>query len=409
MKKLILFILPMFLYACLGGVHYDLPVDDRRVYLGLENMTKWHSGKYKGKRCVLVTNHSGADRYLETNVALLNNKGIKVIALIAPEHGIYGYQNEYSDETSMRGAGGMLVYNMHKLSNAQLKKILTSGDFVAFDIQDMGMRCYTYITNLKFVMDALNGTSTELVVLDRPNPIGFLKEDGPFLDNRFTAKYITAFPAPFIYNMTIGEAARYYKGEYAKDVRLTVFPMVGYKRNMFYHDTGMPWVPPSPNLPTYKSAIVYSGVVLMECINLSLGRGTPMPFEYIGAPWIEPVRFCKDLEKLGLEAFKFRPVYFKPLMRRYSGQVCGGAHIIYTGKKFIPTEVSYKICAYLLKNYPQARWDIFQGKYEIDYMASTDKFRESIEKGLSFKEYQKLILPDVKSFKKKRSKYTLYR
>lgn len=378
--------------------------------MGLETFLKWgRTGKYTGKPCMLVTNHSGIDRRLNTNIELLKAEGINIILIMAPEHGLYGYQNEYAEETSWRDQNSnLIIYNMHKLNISKFRELAKNIELVIFDIQDMGMRCYTYISNLKFVMDSLAGTDKELIVLDRPNPIGFLGTSGAFLEPGFTSRFVSAFPAPLIYNMTMGEAARYYKGEYAKDVKLTVYPLIGYKRKMLFHNTGMPWIPPSPNLPTYRSSIVYSAVVLMECINLSLGRGTPMPFEYIGAPWIDPVKFADDLNKMGMSAFRFRPVYFTPLMRRYSGKTCGGVHILYVGGKFDPTEVSYKIMQYLLKNYPETKWDIFKGKYEIDSMAGTDKFRLAIENGLSFKEYLKQIEPGVKAFEKKRRRYLLY-
>ena len=411
MKKYVLYliVLSVFPVSCASGqTSYLMPINESRVYMGLEIFLK-NTGKYKGKPCLLVTNHSGIDRYMNSNIDLLIAQGIDIRFIMAPEHGLYGHQNDYADELYIRDIGSnLLVYNMHKFNQTSFKELIKDIEIIIYDIQDMGMRCYTYITNLKFVMDAINGGKAELIVLDRPNPIGFLGIDGPFLDPRFATRFISAFPAPFIYDMTIAEAAAYYKGEYAKDVKLTVYKMSGYKRNMFYHNTSMPWIPPSPNLPTYSSAIVYSAVVLMECINISLGRGTPMPFEYIGAPWIDPVKFSADLEKMGFEAFRFRPVYFTPNMRKYSGQTCGGTHIVYTGKKFSPTELSYKIIQYLFANYPETKWASFKGRYEIDSMSGTDKFRLAITQGLTFEQYSKLIEDELNEFRKKRKKYLLY-
>ena len=397
------------LTSCLSGVHYALPVKERRVYTGLENFITWHSRKYRGKKCLLITNHSGVDRNLNRNVDLLRGRGIDVYMIMAPEHGLYGYQNEYDENMYLPDEhNGAIIYNLHKLDHKSFRYLAAPADIIIFDIQDMGMRCYTYISNLKFVMDAMKGSKKEIIVLDRPNPLGFLDDDGAFLEDGFRTRFVSAFPAPLIYDMTMGEAARYYRGEYRKNVKLKVIPLLGYDRHMYYHDTSMPWVPPSPNLPSYRSSIAYSAVVLMECINISLGRGTTMPFEYIGAPWIDPVKFCHGLKKLGIEAFTFRPVYFKPLMRKYEGEVCGGAHLIYTGKKFKPTEISYKITQYILSTYPEAQWDMYKDKFEIDAMAGTDKFRKAIMVGLSFGEYEKIIEPAVKQYRKKRRKYLLY-
>jgi uncharacterized protein YbbC (DUF1343 family) len=258
-------------------------------------------------------------------------------------------------------------------------------------------------------MDALDGMDRELIVLDRPNPVGFIGVDGSFLENRFTTKYVSAFPAAFLYNMTIGESARYYRGEFRPGVTLTVIAMSGYSRNMFFHETGLPWIPPSPNLPTYESAIVYPAVVLMEGINLSLGRGTSKPFEYIGAPWIEPVFFCTKLDELKLKNFRFKPVYFKPTFSKYAGLLCGGVQIFYTGGDFSPTETAYRIVGAIMKNYPYyAQWVRYGPNYDIDSLAGTDRFRTFIQTGRPWEEFSKEISAGIKEYAKKRKKYLLY-
>jgi uncharacterized protein YbbC (DUF1343 family) len=410
MKRALLFsIMASMLTTSASRAAYTLPVNDRGL-CGPESFFRWGARKYRGKKCLLVTNHSGVDRHLNRNVDLLRGAGMEVIMIMAPEHGLYGYQNEYAEEMYLPDdTSGAIVYNLHKMDKKDFRYLMKAADMVIFDIQDLGMRCYTYISNLKFIMDAMDGSGKELIVLDRPNPLGFLKDDGSYLEEAFTTRFVSAFPAPFLYNMTMGEAARYYKGEFKKDVKLTVMPCVGYDRHDYFQDTALPWIPPSPNLPTYNSSIVYAAVVLMEGINLSLGRGTPNPFEYIGAPWIEPVAFCKGLSQLGLKNFRFRPVYFTPWMRKYKGEVCGGAHIIYTGGSFSATEVSYKIIRYIMETYPtKITWDAFSGKYEIDALAGTDKMRKALTVGLSFREYQALIEPGLEKYRQKRRKYILY-
>jgi uncharacterized protein YbbC (DUF1343 family) len=177
---------------------------------------------------------------------------------------------------------------------------------------------------------------------------------------------------------------------------------------MFFFETGLPWIPPSPNLPTYESSIVYTAMVLMEGINLSLGRGTVKPFEYIGAPWIEPVKFCKILEELNLKNFKFKPVYFKPLYNKYAGTVCGGVQIFYTGGTFSPTETAFNIIAAIMKNYPNARWTLFGKIHSIDTLAGTGKFRQCIEAGKAYEEYRNEILAGTREFKNKMKKYLIY-
>jgi len=385
------------------------PQDGPRVRSGLENFITRHSSAYNGKLAVLVTNHSGTDFNLQHNIDLLRSRGILVAFVLVPEHGLYGFHNEY-DRTSYHVDGDydIVVYNLHHFNARSLRRMLTVADFVVYDIQDMGMRCYTYISSLKLVMDALNGTGKELVVCDRPNPLGFLGVDGSYLERGFYSRHVSSFPAPFMYGLTIGEAARYYRGEYAKKVNLKVVPLEQYRRDMNYHETMLPWIPPSPNLPAYKSSIVYSAVVYMEGINISIGRGTPNPFEYIGAPFINPQKFARDLSGLGFKAFRFRPVYFEPSLSHYRGRKCGGVQIFYTGGVFSPTETAYKIIRYLKKEYPMIHWFRHGSRYGVDNLAGTDKFRRAIDSGKDFVEYKKEISAGIETYRGKRRKYLLY-
>ncbi|MCU0846840.1 MAG: DUF1343 domain-containing protein [Spirochaetes bacterium] len=403
------FVLLAAISSCSGSRGYHLNSNGPKVKTGLEVFIKKYARDYKGKRAVLVTNHSGVNYNLESNIGLLRSCGIDVAMIMAPEHGLYGYENKYDpSQFYFESRVKTVVYNLHKLSAGDVRYLTKKADIVIFDIQDMGMRCYTYITNLKFIMDCLNGSGIELIVLDRPNPASFLGVDGAFLEKRFTTRFISAFPSTFLYDMTVGESAEYYRGEYAKEVKLRVIRMKGYDRDMMYTESALPWVPPSPNLPTYESSILYTSMVLMEGINISLGRGTPKPFEYIGAPWIEPVSFCRGLEELGLKNFRFRPVYFLPTFSKHSSTRCGGAQIFYLGGKFSPTEVSFRIIKYIMKTYPPARWDSFGGSYEIDSLAGTDRLRKAVISGKDYSEFRKEIEKESSLFNKKRKKYLIY-
>ena len=329
---------------------------------------------------------------------------------MAPEHGLYGFQNEYDKNSSINDEKlGVIIYNMHMLSKRDFRNLIKQADLVIFDIQDMGMRCYTYITNLKFVMDSLSDTGIELVVLDRPNPIAFLETDGAYLEQDCVSRFISAFPSPFIYNMTMGEAALYYQNEFARKVKLRVVMMKNYKRSQLFPQTQLPWVPPSPNLPTYDSSVVYAAVVQLEGMNISLGRGTTKPFEYIGAPWIDPQTFTEELRSMDFENFRFRPVRFMPTFNKYTGEVCSGVQIFYTGGKFSPTEFAYRVALLLIKKYPQAQWTSSGKEYDIDQLAGSKKFREYVDAGQPYGEFKKSIEPAVKNFEEKREEYILYK
>ncbi len=388
--------------------HFNIP-KTKRVYTGLENFVYKYAEKYKGKIATVVTNHTGVDFHLRRNINLIRNKGIEIALILAPEHGLYGYQNAYDKKMYIVDDRlNAIIYNLHLLNTKSLRHLLKISHIVIFDIQDMGMRCYTYISALKFIMDALQGSDKKIIVLDRPNPIGYLGTDGAYLDTEFYSRHISAFPAPFIYNMTIGEAALYYKGEFAKNVKLKVITLRNYRRKMRFNETQLPWIPPSPNLPTYRSSVVYSAIVLLEGINISLGRGTTKPFEYIGAPWIEPVSFCNGLKKLGLKNFAFIPNYFEPTFSIYKGEKCGGVQLFYTGGRFNPTEVAYKIIRYIKENYDEFEWREYKGKYTIDFLAGTDRLREIIEDEESFKIFTKEKKKEIKRFEKKRLRYLIY-
>jgi uncharacterized protein YbbC (DUF1343 family) len=406
----IIWIMSVILFAgCVSDINYHFQTGGRKVITGLENFINGGIKEYEDKKTALVTNQSGFDFNLKRNIQLLRAGGIRISLLLAPEHGLYGYfrDTEYPYYRYDR-TFNLPVYNLFYLDKNTLKALLGSVDIVIFDIQDMGMRCYTYITNLKEIIDALQGLKTELIVLDRPDPIGFLGVDGANLEPAVTTRPVSAFPAPLLYGMTIGESARYYRGEFAPNIRLTVIRMSGYRRCMTFNQTGLPWIPPSPNLPTYESSIIYSMAVLMEGINISLGRGTVKPFEYLGAPWIEPISFCRMLNNLKIKNFRFRPAYFKPLYGKYAGAPCGGAQIFYIGGRFSPTEVSYRIISTIMKNYSYTRWEISNYRFSIDALAGTDKFRRAIQEGKKYGDYHSLISPAVKKFMKKREKYLMY-
>ncbi len=398
----------LLLEGCIPSVRYHLS-GGGRVRTGLENFISSGAKKYRGKKAALVTNHSGYDFDLEQNIRLLRDRGIEVIMIMAPEHGIWGYKNDLDYMYSWYDyTVKSPVFNLFTLDRQTLRALFQKADIIIFDIQDMGMRCYTYITNLKDVIDALDGLDRELIILDRPNPLGFLGVDGASLEPRYATRWVSAFPSTFLYDMTIGESALYYRGEARRSVKINVIRMKGFSRRDLYPETGLPWIPPSPNLPTYESSIVYSAVVLMEGINLSLGRGTTKPFEYIGAPWIDPVSFCAMLEGLRLSSFRFKPVYFKPLFSKYAGMRCGGAHIFYTGGRFSPTEVSYRIIGAIMKRYRYAQWVQFGYAFDIDGLAGTGGFRQGIQSGKPWEVLLRELAPGIRAFEKKRKKYVLY-
>lgn len=405
------FLLLLFIQFCAGNEPmYDFPARSyRRVHTGLENFARHEMPRYRGTHAALVVNHSSVDAHFRHSIDIIREGGIIIDFILAPEHGPFGERNNYDKHAyEAFDEKNLIVYHLHLFTPASLKSLLEVPDVIIFDIQDMGMRCYTYVSSLKLVMDALEGTGKKLIVLDRPNPIGFLGVSGPYLDENFYSRQVASFPATLFYEMTPGEAARYYRGEFGKKIDLAVVPLLNYSRDMYYHETKLPWVPPSPNLPTYRSAVNYTVMVLMEGINISLGRGTSNPFEFFGAPWMDPEILAGQLSSLNIKNFRFRPVYFTPTFSAYQGKLCGGVHLYYTGGSFDPVEVSYAIIKYFRKSDQHIVWRKNAKGYVIDELAGTDGFRKAIDSGLQYEAYRKQLQSEIMRFSRKRAHYLLY-
>ncbi len=401
----------LFIQFCAGNEPmYDFPARTyRRVHTGLENFARYETSKYRGKHAALVINHSSVNANFKHIIDIVREGGIIIDFILAPEHGPFGERNDYDKHAyEAFEEKNLIVYHLHHFTHSSLKTLLAVPDIIVFDIQDMGMRCYTYISSLKLVIDAIKGTGKKLIVLDRPNPLGFLGVSGPYLNKNFYSRHVASFPATLFYDMTPGEAARYYRGEFKKNIDLTVVPLSNYSRDMYFHETKLPWVPPSPNLPTYRSAINYTVMVLMEGINISLGRGTSNPFEFFGAPWIDAEILAEQLSALKVKNFRFRPVYFTPTFSAYQGKLCGGVHLYYTGGTFDPLEVSYVLIKYFRENDQHISWRKNSKGYVIDELAGSDSFRKAIDSGLRYEEYRKQIQSEITQFSRKRAHYLLY-
>jgi len=410
MKQFLLIAVSLII-SCASAVRYNLPSEERaRVVTGLEVFLEDDADEYKGKKAAIITNPTGVDRFLNSNISLLEKKGINISLVFAPEHGLFGYTDwpaNPKDENSL--SNKRTILHIQSMSPEKVRASLFGYDVVFFDIQDMGMRCYTYISELACIIDALDNTGIELIVLDRPNPLGVYGIDGIMLDSRLRNRTTSYFPSTLSYGFTTGEAAVYYKDIAKRKVKLRVIEMEGYSRDLYYSETSLPWVPPSPNLPTYKSAIIYSAMVYFEGTNLSVGRGTPNPFEYIGAPWIDAGTLASQLKKLNLKGFVFRPVFFRPGSSRYAGRRCGGVQIFITGETFSPLENAYKIALLLRHNYPEFKWNLdWDGEYGIDNLAGNSIFRAYVDGQKSYVDLMKLVGRDTKLFAEVSEEYYLY-
>jgi uncharacterized protein YbbC (DUF1343 family) len=286
---------------------------------------------------------------------------------------------------------GLPVYSLYGRTRKPQPEMLSDLDALVLDLQDVGARYYTFVWTMDLCMQACAESDRSLVVLDRPNPLGGILQEGPLLDMRY-ASFVGLRPLPVRHGMTIGEIGTYFAREFHPSLDFHVVTMKGWKRDMWFHDTGLPWVFPSPNMPTVDTATVYPGICLLEGTILSEGRGTTRPFEIFGAPHIEPEGFVKRLEEFRLPGVRFRPLYFSPTFQKHAGRLCGGAQIHVMDKlRFRPFRTAVAILKAVRELYPEEKlWQDPPYEYEteklpIDILSGSDRLRRDLDRGESLK------------------------
>ncbi len=399
---------------------------------GVEVLLEKHLALLEGKRVGLITNPSGIDGRLRTTVDLLaQNPRIKLAALYGPEHGVRGdaqageYVPFFFDRTykipvfslygqSMKPEPGMLKnideYMRSFDTKSEGKKpegdMVKDIDIMVFDIQDAGMRVYTYIATMAMAMQAAAEAGIEFVVLDRPDPINGADMEGAILDPAFSS-YVGLYAVPGRIGMTMGEMSRLFNDKFLpRKAKLTVIPMEGWKRSMWYDETGLPWVMPSPNLPTLDSTTVYPGLVYLEGTNVSEGRGTTRPFEFFGAPWIDGTALTAKLNALGLTGAAFREAWFTPTFSKFEGKMCGGCQLYVTDRgRFRSIETALHIIKTIRDMYPA---DFAFHKDYFDKVTGTDKIRKALEAGTAVRTIVEGLEPGLAEFRKMSRPYLLY-
>lgn len=295
---------------------------------GVEVLMEDHLDWLEGKRVGLITNPTGVDHELNSTIDLLyEHPDVNLTALFGAEHGIRGdqeageYVESYIDEET-----GLPVYSLYGSTWKPTEEMLEEVDVLLFDIQDIGSNVYTYIYTLGFAMEAAGEMDKELIVLDRPNPIGGERVEGP-LRSADAVSFMGRFLLPVRHGMTPGELATMWNHEYSMGVDLKVAEMKGWKRDMHFEDTGLPWILPSPNIPTQESAYLYAGTELVDDTTLSTGLGTTKPFEQVGAPWIDAEALAEEMKSRELAGVNFRPAYYTPMFGKYEGERVAGVQV----------------------------------------------------------------------------------
>ncbi|MCK6165530.1 DUF1343 domain-containing protein [Bacillus pumilus] len=378
------------------------------VKTGIETLLSGNLSWLKGKRVGLITNPTGIDANMKSSVDLLfEHPNIKLTALYGPEHGVRGDAQagegveSYTDEKT-----GLPVYSLYGKTRKPTPDMLKDVDVLLFDIQDVGARYYTYIYTMAYAMEAAKENNIPFVVLDRPNPIGGLKVEGPVLEPEH-ASFVGLYPIPLRHGMTTGELAKFFNKEFHINADVTVIKMKNWKRSMTFDDTKLPFVLPSPNMPTVDSTFVYPATGLIEGTNVSEGRGTTKPFELIGAPYINSSELADHLNQLKLKGVQFRPVSFTPTFSKHAGKLSHGVQLYVTdSSSFEAVKTGLSIIKAIHDLYPKDFQFLQTGSF--DKLIGNGWIKEEINQGTSVKHIMKRYHHDLKSFEKKRKKYLIY-
>ncbi|WP_421155321.1 exo-beta-N-acetylmuramidase NamZ domain-containing protein [Peribacillus simplex] len=381
----------------------------QKVNPGIEVLLKEEKDVLSGKKVGLITNPTGIDSKLTSIVDLLHDDpDINLTALFGPEHGVRGdAQAGASVEYYIDEKTGLPVYSLYGKTKKPTPEMLKDVEVLVFDIQDVGTRYYTYIYTMAYAMEAAKENDIPFIVLDRPNPQGGESVDGPVLEPEFSS-FVGLYPIPLKHGMTVGELATLFNKEFKIGADLKVIKMKGWKRDMDYDDTGLPFVLPSPNMPTVSTTFVYPATGLIEGTNVSEGRGTTKPFELIGAPYINGDELAGKLNALRLPGVKFRAASFTPLFSKHAGKLSHGVEIYITDReefKAVPTGL------HIIKTIQ----DLYPGDFEFlaannfNLLIGNGWVRSRIEEGSSVNEIMKEYQEKQDAFKKVRKNYLLYK
>ncbi|HZM01767.1 MAG TPA: DUF1343 domain-containing protein, partial [Candidatus Saccharimonadales bacterium] len=370
---------------------------------GIDVLVQEKFAPLQGLRIGLITNPTGKDCHRYPTIDILRNApGVQLKALFGPEHGFYGTFDEPVDDAFDEHTG-LPIYSLYGEHRAPTHEQMEQLDALVFDIQDVGCRFYTYTSTLGLAMEAANREGLKFFVLDRVNPINGVTIDGPVMSG--PTGFVGYHPEPVRTGMTEGELARMYKAErHLDNLDLTIIGLRGWRREMWFDDTGQPWINPSPNMRSLTEAALYPGIGLLERCNISVGRGTGTPFEVIGAPYIEDLRLAAALNKAGLPGVCFVPVRFTPTDYIFKNQSCGGVNIILTDRsRCSVVDVAMEAARILNRWYPE------QFKVErINHLLLDTPTLQAIENDQSLSEIHKLWTAKSDEFKARRAKYLLY-
>lgn len=387
------------------------------VALGLEQLADTPPNELKGRRIGLLCNSASVDRnFIHARERVAACFGDRFTALFSPQHGLYAEKQDNMIESAHRKDPllDIPVFSLYSETRIPSEEMLAPIDVLLVDLQDVGTRVYTFIYTLSYCMEAARNCGKKVVVLDRPNPLGGLLVEGNCLDPDWSS-FVGRFPIPMRHGMTIGEIALMFNQAFGIGCDLDVIPLKGWQRSMLYEQTGLPWVAPSPNLPTPRSALVYPGQVIWEGTLVSEGRGTTQPFELFGAPYIDPFALLDTLAAEDLPGMVLRPMEFEPTSNKWQGHACRGFQLHVTDPvRFRPYRTSLSLLRAVMKNHGNDfQWKMPPYEYEfermpIDLILGDQSVRQRLEKFEAIASLEESWQKGLAAYDKMRRTYFLY-
>ena len=386
----------------------------RQVRSGIEVLLSDSLHLIQGQRVGLLTNHTGiywtSDGIVGSTIdALYEANSVDLVALYAPEHGIRGQEQAGAAIDSGRDERtGVPIHSLYGELRKPTPAMLEGVDVLLFDMQDIGARYYTYVSTMALAMEAAGEQDIPFIVLDRPNPVRGDVVQGNLLKPGYET-FVGMYPVPMRHGMTAGELAQLYVGEFGLEVDLHVVPLDGWTRDMTFDQTQLPWVPPSPNMPSLESALAYPGTCLFEGTPISVGRGTDRAFQWVGAPWLDGVQLAESLNGYGINGVRFESTTFTPRNagdRKFEGQEVSGVLLIPESTDY---DASKAAVAMLLETYSMSGDNWLWAEAHFDRLAGTDSLRLSIEAGADFAELTSAWDSENQAFEQLRDPYLIYR
>jgi uncharacterized protein YbbC (DUF1343 family) len=393
-------------------------IERQMVVPGIERLLRAERELIAGRRIGLVCNPASVDSQFRHSADLLfDDPDVTLTAIFGPQHGFRSDLQDNMIETphSKDARRAVPVFSLYSETREPTEEMLRQIDVLVVDLQDVGTRVYTFVYTMANCMRAAARNGVRVVVCDRPNPIGGEAVEGPRLGEQWTS-FVGQFPIPLRHGMTIGELARLFNDAFGVGAALDVVPVEGWRRTMFHDETRLPWVIPSPNLPTLESTVVYPGAVLFEGTMLSEGRGTTRPFELIGAPWIDGDRLAEAINGRRLPGVHFRSAFFEPTFQKHAKETCGGCQIHVTDRQsFQPVRTAVELLAEFRRQDPgrfawrQPPYEYEHERQPIDLLYGSDRLRHVIDRGEDVGTLIESWRPQEEQFRKTREPFLVYR